>query len=198
MKKLMMILAILVTFAIGASAQTPSVPVSIYAGGAMSIPTSDFAVAFNNGYHGSLGVGFNVSPMIQFIAKAEYHAFKLDLSDPAFDGYGGGTNKVIMFGGDLQFSPSFPSLPIAPYILGGAGMANIKQSELTGPPSLALDFTNSLISESQTKMYWDMGAGFQMKTGPKLSLFAQARYVNIVADGGNAAFIPVTVGVKFF
>lgn len=198
MKKLMMILAILVTFAIGASAQTPSVPVSIYAGGAMSFPTSNFATAFNSGYHGSLGIGFNVSPMIQMIAKAEYHTFKFDLSDPVFDGYTGGTNKIMMFGADLQWSPSFPALPVSPYILGGAGMANMKQSELSGPPSLSLSIFNALISQSQTKMYWNLGAGFQMKTGPKLSLFVQARYVNLVADGGNAAFIPVTVGLKFF
>ena len=155
---------------------------------------------FKNGWHGSLGVGFNVSPMLELVGKLEYHTFKFDFdaSEVFSTGYSGGTNKMWMFGGDLKFSPSLPALPVSPYVLGGLGIANTKQSELDGPTSLALDLLNEVISESQTKLYWNMGAGFALKTGPTFSLFAQARYVNIASDGGSSAFIPVTVGLKFF
>jgi opacity protein-like surface antigen len=135
--------------------------------------------------------------MFEFVAKVEYHTFKWDF-DQALSGYTGGTNKMLMFGGDMKWNPSAPAFPVAPYVLGGIGLANIKQSEFSGPASLALDFFNAAISENQTKFYWNMGAGFQLKTGPAFSLFAQARYVNIASDGGSSAFIPVTVGLKFF
>jgi len=202
MKKLLMILAILFAFGASASAQMPSSPVSFYAGGALSIPTApdSFKDTFKNGYHGMLGVGFDVSPMLELVGKVEYHTFKFDFdgSEVFSTDYSGGTNKMWMFGGDLKFSPSLPALPVSPYVLGGLGLANIKQSEFDGPTSLALDLFNEAISDSQTKLYWNMGAGFTLKTGPAFSLFAQARYVNITTEGESSAFIPVTVGLKFF
>ena len=199
MKKLLMILAILIAFTASVSAQMPSSPVSVYAGGALSIPTAPESckASFKNGFHGSVGVGFDINPMFEVIGKVEYHTFKFDF-DQALSGYTGGTNKMWLFGGDLKFSPSLPAMPISPYVLGGVGMANIKQSEFEGPTSLALSLLNQVISEDQTKLYWNMGAGFGLMTSPAFSLFAQVRYVNIATEGESSAFIPVTVGLKFF
>jgi opacity protein-like surface antigen len=199
MKKILTILAILLAFGAVASAQTPSMPVSIYAGGALSIPTApeSFKTAFKNGFHGSLGVGFDVNPMFELVGKVEYHAFKFDF-DPAYSDYSGGTNKMLMFGGDLKFNPSVPAMPVKPYLLGGVGFANIKQSEFSGPSSLSLSILNALISEDQTKFYWNAGAGFTLVTSPVFSLFAQARYVSIATDYETSSFIPITVGLKFF
>jgi len=199
MKKILTILAILLAFGAVASAQTPSMPVSIYAGGALSIPTGPdyFKTAFKNGFHGSLGIGYDVNPMFELVGKVEYHAFKFDF-DQAYSDYSGGTNKMWMFGGDVKFSPSLPAMPVKPYLLGGLGFANIKQSEFKGPTSLALSILNSAIYDDQTKLYWNMGAGFTLMASPVFSLYAQARYVNIATEGDTSSFIPITVGVKFF
>ncbi|MCD6249567.1 MAG: porin family protein [candidate division Zixibacteria bacterium] len=199
MKKLMMILAILVAFGVSASAQVPSSPVSFYAGGALSIPSGpdSFKETFKNGYHGMAGVGFDLNPMFELVGKLEYHAFQFDFTDDMSE-YSGGTNKMWMYGVDVKLSPSLPALPIKPYALAGLGMASISMSEFSGPASLSLSVLNSAIGENQTKMYWNLGVGFNMMSTPVFSLFAQARYVNVATEGESAQFIPITIGAKFF
>jgi len=199
MKKLMMILAILVAFCASASAQVPSSPVSFYAGGALSIPSGpdSFKETFKNGYHGMLGVGFDLNPMFEIVGKLEYHTFQFDFTDVMSE-YSGGTNKMWMYGADVKLSPSLPALPIKPYALVGVGMASISQSEFSGPTSLSLSILNSAIGESKTKMYWNLGVGMNLMSTPVFSLFAQARYVNIATDGESSQFIPITIGAKFF
>ena len=200
MKKLVMILAILFTFTVAASAQTPApTPFSIYAGGALSLPNSPdaFKDGFKTGYHGLLGLGFDVAPKFQVIGKVEYHTFQVDF-DESMSEYSGGTNKMWMFGADAKFNPSLPALPISPYVLGGVGFANIKQSEFEGPASLSLSLLNEFVSESQTELYWNLGVGTELKTSPMFSLFAQARYVSIQTEGESSSFIPISLGLKFF
>ena len=198
MKRLLMILAILLAFSVTASAQV-SAPFSLYAGGALSIPQSpdSFKDGFKTGYHGMLGLGFKVAPSMQLIAKAELHSFQVNFGDDMSE-YSGGTNKMWMFGGDLKVSPSLPALPVKAYALGGAGVANIKQSEFDGPTSLSLSILNEMVAQDITKMYWNVGAGFELPAGPKLSLFAQARYVQIQTDNEASSFVPITLGFKFF
>lgn len=200
MKKLFMILAILIAFGASASAQVPSSPVSFYAGGALSIPTAPdgFKDSFKNGYHGLIGVGYDVSPMFELVGKVEYHSFSFDFDEAGMDGYSGGTNKMWMYGADAKWNPSVPSLPFSPYVLGGLGFATFEQSEFDGPASLGLSLLNEMIPESQTEFYWNLGGGVNLATSPVLSLFAQARYVSIQTEGESSSFIPVSVGVKFF
>lgn len=199
MKKILTILAILLAFSVSASAQMPSSPVSFYAGGALSIPSGpdSFKAMFKNGYHGMVGVGMSMSPMLELIGKLEYHTFQVDF-DQVLTGWSGGTNKMWMFGADVKLSPSFPGLPVKPYALVGLGMANMKQSEFTGPASLSLSLVNSVIAESTTKVYWNLGVGMHLMNSPAFSLFVQARYVNIAAEAGSMQFIPITIGAKFF
>ena len=198
MKKIIAMLAILLTFAAVASAQVGS-PFSLYAGGALSFPTAPdgFKNAYKNGYHGFAGLGFDVNPLIEFVVKAEYHAFGFNFDDANSD-YSGGTNKVWMFGGDLKFSPALPSFPLKPYVLGGAGLAKLQQTEFDGPPSLTLSLLNQTIPEDQSKLYWNFGGGLNLFQGPKVSMFAQVRYVSIATDNEASSFIPVTIGFKFF
>jgi len=200
-KKLMMMLAILIAFtAASASAQVPS-PFSFYAGGAISIPQSPdgFKDAFKTGYHGSLGVGYKVMPNLQVVGKVEYHTFAVDFDNMLdMEGYSGGTNKMLMYGVDGRYQFSLPAAPVSPYVLGGIGFANIKQSEFEGPASLGLSVLNEMISESITEMYWNIGAGVNLSTGPAFSIFAQARYVSIATEGESSSFIPITLGLKFF
>jgi hypothetical protein len=200
MKKILAILAILLAFGTVASAQMPSSPVSLYVGGALSIPTSpeSFSTTFKNGFHGSLGLGFDLNPAFELIGKVEYHTFSFDFDQAEMTDYSGGTNKMWMYGADVKFSPSLPAMPVKPYVLGGLGMASIQQSEFEGPASLTLSVLNAYIPEDQTEFYWNMGAGITLMSSPAFSLFAQARYVSIATEGEASSFIPITLGFKFF
>ena len=200
MKKIIALIAILIAFGTGAFAQVPSSPVSLYAGGAISIPNSpdSFSDSFKNGYHGMLGVGMSVSPMLELVGKVEYHTFAFDFDAADMADYTGGTNKLWMYGADVKLSPSLPALPIKPYALGGVGFASIQQSDFEGPTSLTLSVLNEYIPESQTEFYWNLGLGANLMSSPAFSLFAQARYVNIATEGESSSFIPITLGLKFF
>lgn len=197
MKKLLAALLIFLAFAVSASAQVPQ-PFSIYAGGAISLPNSpeSFKDGYKTGYHGAIGIGYKVMPTIQIVGKAEYHTFGFDFEGAS--GVEGGTNKMWLFGADGRFTVGVPAAPIKPFIIGGAGLANIKQSEFTGTNTLTTSILNSAIPEAQNKFYFNAGAGVEMKSGPAWSLFAQIRYVSVATEGESSAFVPITVGVKFF
>lgn len=197
----MMMLAILIAFAAtSVSAQAPS-PFSFYAGGLISLPQAPdaFKESFKTGWHGYIGAGYKAMPNLQIVGKIEYHTFAVDFDNMAgMEEYSGGTNKMWMFGADGRYQFSLPSAPISPYVLGGLGFANIKQSEFEGPASLGLSLLNEAIPESVTKMYWNIGTGVNLASGPAFSFFAQARYVSILTEGESSNFIPITLGVKFF
>ncbi len=203
MKKLWWLIAILLTFTVAASAQTP-VPFTLYASGAFSLPNSPdgFKDNFKTGYHGSLGLGIKMMPNFQIIGKAELHSFKFDFDNSelfaGMDGYSGGTNNMWMFGADGRFSFNLPAAPISPFVLAGAGVASIKQTEFDGPASLALSALNSYLDETQTKFYWNVGGGFDLKSGPLFSLFVQARYVSIATEGEASSFVPISLGIRLF
>ncbi|MCK4632548.1 MAG: outer membrane beta-barrel protein [candidate division Zixibacteria bacterium] len=199
MKKILLTLIVLIGFALSANAQVPT-PFSFYAGGALSMPASPegFDAGWKTGWHGMLGAGYKVMPSFQVMGKAEYHTFGLESSD--MGGIEGGDYKVLMFGADGRFNINMPAAPVAPFVFGGVGLANMKLSEFTGPSGteLATALLNATSPEDQNKMYYNVGAGFELKTGPSLKLFAQVRYVGIQTEGDAMAFIPITLGLRFF
>ena len=202
MKKAMIALVALLVFAVGAQAQMPSAPFSLYAGGALSLPNSPdaFKDAYKNGFHGYVGAGQNVMPKMQLVGKIEYNQFSFD-----FDGTGlatagvdgGGSQKVWMFGADARYALGLPAAPLKPFFFGGGGMASISTSDFEGSNLSLVTSTNDQL-EGQTKMYWNIGAGAEFKTSPMMSLFVQARYVSVMTDGEALNFIPISVGLKFF
>jgi len=188
MKRLLMILAILLVFAVGASAQVPAKPFTVYVGGGLSMPVSPSAFddLYKMGFHGSGGVGFTVSPMFQVIGRVEYHTWGLDKEKYGISDVEGGSFKVIAFGADGKFAFGVPGAPIKPFVLGGVGMANISVSDF--------EYEGETIATipSETDFYVAFGGGVEFK-----NFFAQFRYVHIMTEGDATGTVPITVGVKF-
>ena len=201
MKKLFLALIILIAFGVSASAQVPT-PFSLYAGGAISLPQSPdaFKDGFKNGFHGMVGLGWKLMPNLQAVGKIEMHSFGVDFEQTglatAYPTLTGGTNRIWMFGVDGRFSLGLPAAPLKPFALAGIGLAKIDQTDFSGDP-LATGL-NALIPASQSKMYWNVGAGFEFKGTPLFGLFAQVRYVSIAMEDESQNFIPITIGFKFF
>ena len=194
MKKTLLIVGLVVAFAVSASAATPN-QFSFYAGGAVSMPNSEgFDAGWGTGWHGLAGAGYKMSPKFQLVGKLEYHNFASDLAGLPIDG---GNTKITMFGTDGRYSLGLPAAPIKPYFFGGLGMASVSWDDFTGSSSLTTAI-NAGIPESTTKLYYNFGAGFDLTTGPAFSLFLQGRYVSVTTEGEALAFIPVTIGLKFF
>ncbi len=196
MKKSLLAMICVVVFALSVSAQV-SAPFSLYAGGALSLPSAPdgFKDSFKTGYHGLIGLGYKMGPGFQLVGKAEYHKFAFDFA--GLSGVDGGDSKMWMFGGDGRFALGLPAAPVKPFVFGGVGIANIKQSDFGGNLSLASSLTPSF-PESQNKVYYNFGGGVELKTGPGFCLFVQGRYVSIATEGNSTSFIPITVGLKFF
>ena len=201
MKKVLLTAVMLFVMTGVVSAQVPS-PFSFYAGGAVSIPNSPdaFADLYKTGFHGSVGVGFNVMPGLQTIGKIEYHRFQLDWDANEMmvgEDIGGGHNNMWMFGADLRYSIPLPQPAFKPYAIGGVGLARISNTQFEGTSSLVASL-NEFMPEVQNKVYFNIGAGIEIPTGPKMSFFGQVRYVSIATEGDAATFIPITLGLKFF
>lgn len=201
MKKWMFVLLALIAMSSLSAAQVPN-PISLHVGGAISIPSSPqaFADAYKTGFHGWGGIGYKFMPNFQAIGKIEYHRFALDIdSDPllADQGVTGGHNNMFMYGADGRFTFNLPQAPIKPFVLGGLGFARMSMSDLEGSSSLVASF-NDYKPEAQTEMYYNIGAGIEMKAGPMWNLFLQVRYVSVATEGEASSFIPISLGIKFF
>ena len=117
MKKAMLMLVALLVVAVGANAQMPSAPFSLYAGGAISLPNSPdaFKDAYKNGFHGFVGLGFNFMPKMQLVGKVEYNQFSFDFEETGFATAGvdgGGKQSLWMFGADARFAAGLPAAPL--------------------------------------------------------------------------------------
>jgi len=197
----MFVLVAVVAMSAAVSAQVSS-PVSLYVGGAVSIPNSpdEFSDAYKTGFHGSVGVGFAVMPQMQLVGKVELHRFAIDFdADPLMtaENISGGTNSLLMFGADARYSLKMPASPIKPFFLGGIGLARISASDFEGS-SLLVTGLNDYMPDAQTKFYYNIGAGVDLASGPMFNLFAQVRYVSIATEDESSSFIPITLGFKFF
>jgi hypothetical protein len=179
-----------------AAAQGGSIidPISFGISGGVSVPMSELAngtgefTGVNTGYNvtGSLGVSL---PVVPFSLRA----------DVAYNGFGsknvvfGATNpenrfnadaRVLGFTANIAFPIHLPAPIVRPYLIGGAGVYNVRIAPTTGG------------STSQSNFGFNIGAGvsvpFVLFDG-----FIEARYHHVNQSGGTMAFVPITVGVMF-
>ena len=193
-KKSILILGLVTCLAAAAFAQTPPSPFSIYAGGLMSMPNSPdgFKDSYKNGFHGFVGLGLKMVPAVQFVGKVEYHSFKFDYDNTTLPTVSGGTQGIWMYGADARFAIGVPSSPIKPFVLAGGGLARLTSADFSGTGPFPIT------PDDQSKFYYNVGAGVQMRFLPAVDLFAQVRYVSIATDGEKTTMVPISVGVKIF
>jgi hypothetical protein len=92
------------------------------------------------------------------------------------------TNATIL-NGALNAVINIPTPGFSPYLIGGVGYYNLKQSMPTGD----VDFNDFGIN---------IGAGVKLGL-PGLSVFGEARLHNVMTEGESTRFIPVSLGVRF-
>lgn len=193
MKKVLWTVTFVLILALAASAQDAEKKVNLYLGAGASLPMGDLGDGWNFGLHGAGAVGFVVAPGFQILGKLEYHTFGID--DQGASGVDGGSFNALMFGGAGRYNFPTENSKISPFILGGLGMASATISDLTVEDPILGTITFEF--ESETKLYFEVGAGLDIAAGETMSIFIQGRYVSIQTEGSAAAFIPFTVGLKF-
>ncbi len=163
-------------------------------GGGASVPTAHAADALKTGVNGEgfvlvdLGMGL---PALRF--NLGYQRF--NYKDVITGATGSGQNSMLSGVGGLNL-PLFSLGPIRPYLTGGVGAFDLKDSFSGATPP-----TTTAAAASAIHFGIDGGGGVQLKLG-RLEAFVEGRIQNVYTDQGviNAKTIqaiPVTFGIMF-
>ena len=158
-------------------------------GGGVGVPLGDFDDASKLGWHGLAAISFVPEgwPVgIQF--DGSYQQFSLDdAAAPA--GFSDLKTRLIQGTGNVVFKfKSSEESTFRPYLLGGVGVYN---SKVTGQ-----DDPGDVLGGGTTDFGLNAGAGFDFKAGGA-GLFIEGRFHNVMTDGSDLQFIPITLGIRF-
>lgn len=199
MKRSVIAIAAIALTASAAEAQTTAGvarPVSFGISAGASIPTGDLSKEGPNGE--KFGTGFNVAGLIGYSAPAMpvgfrgevmYHRFGGD-NFPA--GVDGNVSTLGVVANAVYNFPTGSTSGVAPYLIGGLGVYNVKTTiEISGQ------------SDDQSKT----AAGLNGGIGVKIPLsgfqtFVEARFHHVFSKDdekgtGTAQFIPLSFGIMF-
>lgn len=158
-------------------------------GGGIGVPLGDFDDASKLGWHGLAALSFVPEgwPVgVQF--DGSYQQFSLD-DAAAPVGFSDLKTRLIMGTGNVVFKfKTSEESTFRPYILGGVGIYN---SKITGQ-----DDPGDVLGGGETDFGLNAGAGFDFKAGGA-GLFIEGRFHNVLTDGSDLQFIPITVGIRF-
>jgi hypothetical protein len=155
-------------------------------GGGLAIPIGTFHDRNKLGWQGMALVRFRPSSSpVGFQVDGNYMQMKF--KSPA-----AGKTEVIDGTANIVFTiPTSAETTFKPYILGGAGIYNVKNKPDVG------------VSRSVTKFGLNGGLGFDIGSGSAV-FFMEGRFHNVFSGtldniGGtsDASLIPVTIGIKF-
>jgi hypothetical protein len=157
-------------------------------GGGLGVPLGDFDDDAKIGWHGLAAISFVPEgwPVgIQF--DGSYQQFSMD--EERFPGFSGVKHRFIMGTGNIVFKfKTSEESTFRPYLLGGVGVYNGKTT--------AEDDPGDVLGGGETDFGINAGAGFDFKAGGA-GLFIEGRFHNVISEGSNERFIPITLGIRF-
>jgi hypothetical protein len=104
----------------------------------------------------------------------------------------GGDRRILALLGHAQYHLMPRSARISPYALAGAGVSQIRLTDLE------IYFLGEWENEpgaSEIALTADVGGGVQVRLSQIVSLFAQGSYQTLFTDGGSTSMVPVHVGL---
>jgi opacity protein-like surface antigen len=171
----------------GAQAQetttTTTRPVRFGVSGGLTIPTGDFGDAVNTGYNIN-GLVEGKLTTVPIALRGEFTFAHFDFDEDVL-GVGGSDRLLAGIASALYYFPVRTNgNVIRPYVIGGAGVYNFRDSP------------DNLPSESTTKFGLNFGGGIEFQlTG--FSAFGEVRDHIVFTDVSNTNMIPLTFGIKF-
>ena len=146
-------------------------------GGGISIPTGDFADAVKTGWFGQFLAGITgPNGMLGGRIDGRFMKHSYDVADAS--------TRLLGANADIVLSPGMAASKLRPYFLGGLGVFNVN-NKIAGS-----------YGDGQTKFAFNLGAGVNVKTGARMSVFAEARYLSIRTDN-SIGLIPIAVGFRW-
>jgi hypothetical protein len=152
-------------------------------GGGIGFPMGTFNDAAKVGWHGLAAVSFvpNGWP-VGIQVDGQYQQYKLDGFTDTKERFLMGTGNIV-----FKFKTSEESA-FRPYLIGGGGLYNFKQTGSADP--------GQVLEGGTTKFGLNAGAGFDFKAGGA-GLFIEGRFHDVFSSGEDLKFVPITVGIRF-
>jgi hypothetical protein len=181
------------------SAQAASKSVAIYLGAGPSVSASP--AAFRNdhktGFHILSGLGYTLNPNAELIGRLELHLVPIDFEERFGNDVdlSGGTLDLLVLGADMKLCTHRVAAPIRPFVLAGGGWSLISQSSISS--ELAFEQYAPLLMDNQSRFYFTIGVGADLRPSSTLTLFFLARYIELRRENDGIGFIPITLGIKF-
>ena len=178
--------ALLLVSACFAAQPVKKTEVYLVTGGAF--PTGDFNIKYDYGANVSAGLGIRAARFVRIVPKIEIQKFNID-PNAFLDSVSGGDYIAVMTGVDVRYFRDIEHWPFDPVAVVGAGLAFVSVNQLT---------VGDIIfnAHSETKLYLNVGVGFDMAVTPKVSAYALSRYVHIASGGDREQFFPISVGIR--
>ena len=104
----------------------------------------------------------------------------------------GGSRRVLALLAQAQYHLLPRSARLSPYVLAGAGVSQVRQSDL------GIYFLGSWENEpgeSEIALAADAGGGLQVRVSQVVSLFAQASYQALFTEGTTTSMAPIQLGL---
>ena len=168
-------------------------PLTIGAGGGVSVPTSNARDSIDTGFHALGFVGLSI-PGIPVGLRGTFTFNRFDLK-PEGVGLPGNTDEDVgyeqVLSGLVNIVLPFPAGRVTPYLMAGLGAFNIRTKRTQGDDSA-----------SKTEFGINGGAGITFPIS-RLDAFVEARVNNVYTsedgtiDPEDIQFIPVTFGVSY-
>lgn len=156
-------------------------------GGGATVPLSTFGDFAKTGFHGLVAISFAPSSFpLGIQIDGMYQRLKQE------DIVGNRSNQILQGTGNLiyKFKTSEEST-FRPYLIAGVGIYNFKL--VSGDDVAGPGVGNT--GNTGTDFGLNGGAGFDFKAGA-IGLFLEGRFHNVLTDGEDAKFIPITVGIR--
>ncbi len=149
-------------------------PFSIGVAGGVTQPMSDLSDAAKLGYNGTAALEIHL-PFIPVGVRVDgaYNSFGEKIT-------GAGKLHAISATGNLVWR--LPSVGIAPYVIGGAGLYMVG--------------TDAAGASNENHLGWNAGAGINLPLS-FVHAFVEARYNSVKLDNASMNFVPVTFGIMF-
>ena len=175
------VMTAIVALAASAPAAQAQNPMTFGIAAGATLPMGDFGDVANTGWHGMATLGFMPS-MLPFGMRIDgmYNSLKFDE-----EAIGGEANARIM-GVNANAIIAVPAAVASPYLIGGIGMYNLKQT------SDDVD----LEGDGETKFGINIGIGTKFSLSG-FGTFAEIRYHNVFTDEQSTQFLPITFGIMF-
>lgn len=162
-------------------------------GGGVSVPTSDYKKAFDNGYNAQAFIQIQPPGLpLSFRVTGTFDRF--DLKDVTFGpGVTADNGYSQVLGGLANVALRLPlGGPVTPYVIAGLGALNLKNY---------IETSTGDSEDSQTKFAINGGAGLALRL-LGTDAYVEARIANVYTDQGfidtkTIQFVPVTFGIIF-